>query len=194
MLEGASPNNFSSKTRNWYSWYQKHTRRSFRTLNNIFSHDVGYVENCFNWMMNQIIKSLHGKWLEITISIHVQLAVWGSRMVCLFVFFCWSIVSSNKKSKILYFDIMKSTMCLPQVDISCKTKNAKTKRKKQRMLPPKKTMQAIWKFFVFFGQRIHPSFSACRSFFFVRCQRPVSGGLLGGGHGILRRGGSGLGQ
>ena len=137
--------------------------------------------------MNQIIKSLHGKWLEITISNFFQLAVWGSRMVCLLVFlFFLSMVFFKQKSKILYFDIMKSTMCLPQVDISCKTKNAKTKRRKQRMLPKKKNMQAIWKFFVFFGQRIHPSFSACRSFFFGAANGSC-GGLLGGGHGILRR-------
>ena len=75
-------------------------------------------------------------------------------------------------------------MSFPQVDISCKTKTQRPKEE-QRMLPTKNSAGNL-EVVLFFGQRIHPSFSAC-PLFFVRCQRPVSGGLLGGGHGILRR-------
>ena len=131
------------------------------------------MENCFNWMMNQIIKSLHGKWLEITISIHFQLAVWGSRMVCLFVFL---LVHGffKQKSKSLYFDIMKSTMCFPQVDIDFVLNLGKQNRKKtkeeQRRLPQKKHAGNLEVFYFFWSTDPSILFGL-PFFFFWRCQR-----------------------
>lgn len=83
----------------------------------------------------------------------------------------------KQKSKILYFDIMKYKRCVSlRLTFVVKTKTQRPKEKKQRMLPKKPCRQS--RRVVVFGQRIHPSFSACRFLFFGAANGPVSVGYL----------------
>ena len=107
-----------------------------------------------------------------------------------FLCFCWSMVSSNKNLRVCTLTSW-SQQCV-SLRLTLILSWIWENKIRTAQAPPKKNMQAIWKFFTFFGQRIHPSFSACRSFFFGAANGSC-GGLLGGGHGILRRASSGLG-
>ena len=96
-----------------------------------------------------------------------------------FLFFCWSMVSSNKNLRFCTLTSWSKQCVSLRLTLICclflnlgKQNRIKTKKKNSACSPQKKTCRQSGSFLLFFlSKDPSPSFSACPFFFFWRCQR-----------------------